>query len=82
MYKVDLGVSAVLFDKKMRINISANDIFNTYNYEDYRSLGYYDVIHEYIPDNTFVSIGIIYYFFKGKNLYKVKNNNKNTIKRL
>lgn len=82
MYRVDLGISGVFFDRKLRINIAANDIFNTYDYRDSRSLGYYDVIHEYIPDNTFISMGVIYYFFKGKKLYKVRNNNRGTIKRL
>jgi hypothetical protein len=82
MYNLSAGVSSSFFDKRLSLNIIANDILDTYKFEDYRTYGFYDVIHEYMPDNTYVQINVRYNFSTGKQKFKVKNNNESTLRRL
>jgi hypothetical protein len=82
MYNLSAGISGSFLNKKILINISANDILDTYNFKDLRTYGFYDVIHEYMPDNTYLNINIRYNFKTGKQNYKVKNNSMPVLKRL
>lgn len=83
MYNLSIGISGSFFDKKLILNIVANDILNTYKFKDHRLYGIYDVIHEYFPDNTYVQINARYNFSLGKlRRFKVQNNNSSIIRRL
>ena len=83
IYNLSVGISGSFFDKKLSLNITANDILNTYRFKDYRYYSIYNVIHEYVPDNTYAQINIRYNFSVGKSRrFKVQNNNSNTIRRL
>lgn len=79
---INLVFTAALFNNNLKINLSANNIFDSYNFIDYRAYNNFEVGHEYWPDNTYINLDIIYYIFKGKYFYQVKNNIKNIINRL
>ena len=60
MFNLSAGMSLSLLNNKLRINVEANDILDTYNFRDLRYYLDYQVEHTYQPDNTYVRVNLTY----------------------
>lgn len=71
MFNLSAGMSLSLLNNKLRINVEANDILDTYNFRDLRYYLDYQVEHTYQPDNTYVRVNLTY-SLPTKQRYKAK----------
>jgi len=82
LYNLSLGINKKFLKKKLILSIVANDILDSYNWKDLRNINDYEVIHEYIPDNTYIRISLRYNFGISKSVFRFKSGNKEELKRL
>jgi hypothetical protein len=82
LYNLSLGFNKLFFKKKIVLNVVANDILDTYNWKDIRKINDYEIIHEYIPDDTYLRISLRYNFGISKTFFKSKSGNNEETNRL
>ena len=59
-YNLSLSGGFALFDKKLVVNMTINDILKTNEFIDYRRYANYEIKHEYYPDDTYFCLNIKY----------------------